>query len=66
MIEMRVTDKHDKRWPERRLFQPMDSSQIKLLMHCTGGMISASRELLEAYKDVFELHGIKLIFEDCL
>lgn len=61
---IKVTNPHDDRWPHARLFQPVDGSQQKLFMHCTGGLIAATREFIEAYKPVFENHGIEIVMEE--
>lgn len=61
---IKVTNKHDDRWPGQPLFQPIDCSQQKLFMHCTGGLIAATREFIVAYRSVFENHGIDIEMEE--
>lgn len=64
VIVIKVTNPHDDRWPTQKLFQPVDGSQMKLFMHCTGGLIAATAEFIKAYRSVFENHGIEIIMEE--
>lgn len=52
--------KHDKSWYDPRMFYPVNDSDVKLFMHCTEGLIAASKEFLEAYAPVFENHELKV------
>lgn len=61
MRTMIVTNKkNEESWHDQRLFYPVIYTDTKLFMHCTEGLIAASKEFLAAYAGVFENHGIKV------
>ena len=64
VIVIKVNNRQDDRWRENNLFHPVDGAQIKLFMHCTGGIFAATKEFIEAYKLVFENHGIEIVMEE--
>jgi hypothetical protein len=58
---MKLTNKNfGQGWHGANLFYPADEKDVKLFMHCTSGHVAVSLAFLDAYKPVFNNHGIAI------